>query len=769
MAYAARQAATVGRAPAPPPSWAPSLPRADGACLGIIEGLGGIKAAGLAMADDGVHIYTGHANGSLRCWDLRTGERVWDRIERAQRGVQDVALDPAGRYVVTGADDGSVRLWSRRDGAAVATLDGHDGTVWCVRVAPTGDYAASAGVDGGVWLWQLNDRGGNADRCLRAHEGGVWSVAIAPDGRSLATGSADHTALLWRVDSGAPTAALRGHEDAVWSVAWSPDGALIATGSADRTARLWSAEDGRLVAQLVGHEHGVSSVAWSPDGRYLASCSSDHTVRLWEVESGRQRACLQAPEDYVWRLAWAPSGGFLLSTHHRDIVRVWDVARALDDDPNRAEAVGALAPLPRALAPLPALLREAVAADLDTPLSTLATLLALTGGAAAPAPLAEHPGMRALVRLGWPARARVAQVLVVRALAALAVADDYRRPTDVTAAAVEAQLARALAGREVPPAAPPVDHAGLRRGLDQVSERVLTLLTSLGPEACARSPSLAVEMLDRVSEITPLGAPERALLGRRLPTEQSGHEQGAALGPVRQGVARHGDMRALLPSGWALPPAVRAYRHARGELPFRGYAGRARPRLRPTVMIVDVSPACIGPLARSVRIAAHLVAHSLLDAGVASFAIAAGGANQVRALQHPRDLFEILAAASAAPVDVDATLAQAQALCAGLANTSASGNASGDTSGDNRPIALLLSHSLFGADCDPQARTRAGDAALRALFVDFPAPREASPAQPLTPPWPPTRPPWHRHCARWERIPARRPEAIGPALARLLV
>jgi hypothetical protein len=745
--YARRQAASVGRGGASAPAWVPALPQADGVCLGMLEGFGGINACGLALGADGALLYTGHPHGRVRCRDLRTGARVWEAAEHHRRGVQDLALAADGSFLASSSDDGVIRLWDARTGASRGALEGHTGTIWSVRIAPDGGRVLSGARDGTARLWDVAS--GREQLCLAGHGQPVWSVAFSPDGRVLATGSADRSARLWDAVTGAELGRLDGHEETVWSVAFSPDGRLLATGSADRAVRLWDAETLQPAGRLLGHEHGIACVAFSPDGRFLASSSSDRSVRLWDARTGRQQAAFQSPEDYAWRVVWAPSGAFVASSHHRDIVRLWDTRAALSAAPAASQGAGEL---PAALAGLPAALGATLRAGFAVPLSLVRDLLALTGGAGEPAALAGHPGMRALAHLGWPAPARVALALVALALAGpeFEPAPGLSLPAGATPAEAQLAVAEALAGPEVPatpPAMPSGPVAALRRGLDRVDDRVVTLLAGLGAAACARDPALPLTLLGRVSEIVPLRAPERDLLGRRLPTDLEGQAEGTGFGPVRQGIAHRGELRALLPSGWALPPRIRAYRHLRGELLFRARAGREQPRIRPVVIVLDASPACVGAVARTVRAAAHVMARTLLDARVPGFALAAGGDNTVRALAHPVDAFELLVARSRAPVDVSVTMAQARALCESLGDT---GRHAGP------PMVLLVTHGYFGAEVEIDAA--AAPPHLRALFVHYPGHGEP--------------PPWRHACERWEAIAAGHLDDLASevtgALARLL-
>jgi WD40 repeat protein len=737
--WAARQAATVGRrAVQPAPTlWVPRLPGGDESCLGVLKaGEDAAYAGSVAILAGGRRAVVGGTDGRLQCWDLESGTIAWEPREKDTSTVQDIVSSPDLTRIATTSSDDSVRIWDARSGEPLAVLSGHQGTIFRLAWSPDGKkIASSSNRDARVW----DAEAGRLIELLEDQEdAGVRGVSWSPNGKWLAV-SRGLRILLWSPHDGARQVTEVPSSSGIREVLWTADGSALALSGRSMTIQIWDPFQGVQLLEFSGDGESVQAMAWSPDGRLLAAGHQDGTVRIWDPQSRAVSAQFAVRGQYVWRLAWSPDGAYLASSHHGATVHFWDTRALVLVRPHRAEGdpVRGAVPLSPDLAALPAATAQVWRVGLYAPLCWLRDLLALTGGAPPEGPLGllrENPRLHDLAELRWPPAARIG--LLPLLLDELAVAETWKPPAGSAPLAVRDALAGALAGEPCEPeGAEPLPAGAVAQAAERVDERLLTLLTALGPGAVAADPGLPLRLLPRVRQMQALTAPQRHLLGMTLSPGREGTAQGHGPGTERSGVDVRGELRSLLPSQLALPRQVLAARHWRGELLYRAHTGQEPPRLRPAVLVLDVSPPVFGPVEKTTRLAAHVIASSLLHAGLPAVLLLAGGG--VRWLERGEDLLEIWTARSLAEVEAGRLLAAARGLRESLAG------------GPLEPVIVLLTHAFFAAEEEVPAI-----AGLRGLFVQYPRQQ--------------VRPALAGHCERMESVAAAETDRLGEILGRLV-
>ncbi|KAJ7875853.1 hypothetical protein B0H13DRAFT_2668785 [Mycena leptocephala] len=303
------------------------------------------KVLSVAFWPDGSRIVSGSSEGTVKIWNVMTGEEERVFSGHSDR-VNSVAVSPDGLFIVSGSKDKTVKLWNVATNAEQRTLVGHRARVTSVAFSSNGSYIVSGSWDLTVRIWSLTN--GEETPTVLRHPNRVQSVALSPDGSRIAAGSGrnsdgpqsdENGITIWNFATGEVEHKLLGHVCAhVASVAFSPDGTRIASGYWDGAVVIWNVQTEEKL-HTFNHlsMYWVSSVSFSPDGGWLASGSGD--VRIWTVTAGGENLKHRDPTESeaagftsfsqhqgVISLALSPDGSHLVSSHQDKTARIWDVA-----------------------------------------------------------------------------------------------------------------------------------------------------------------------------------------------------------------------------------------------------------------------------------------------------------------------------------------------------------------------------------------------------------------------------------------------------------
>lgn len=281
----------------------------------------GAEVVGLAWAPAPTHgssLAVAEADGSVRVWDLESGEYKGFVAHHAP--LTGLAFSADGKVLATSSVDQSARLWDPQTGKLLARFDGHRGAVAAVDVSLDTSMIATAGADGTARLWRIQAE----PIKLTAHRATIERLIFSPDGSRLLTFGGDHYADLWDASSGAWIASLRGHERVVAHALFSPDSSIVLTADEHDGARLWTAEGeplGRLEAAI---ESPVSGIMFAHDGATLVTFAAGRPEpQRWDVAARAPIRRLKHADGVVALVA-APAGPFMYASVSKDEkVRLW--------------------------------------------------------------------------------------------------------------------------------------------------------------------------------------------------------------------------------------------------------------------------------------------------------------------------------------------------------------------------------------------------------------------------------------------------------------
>jgi WD40 repeat protein len=263
-----------------------------------------------------------------------------------------VDFTPDGKEVMTVSHDGTVRFWDVETGETVQVLRPSVRSLNHAALAPDGRRVAvgTYSQTRKEFLTLLLTRDGDAVRTF-SDRAPVNGLAFSPDGKWLASVGHGHlpdprflpnkvdSLRLWDLEGGT-TVRPKAAEDVANGVAFAPDGTRLVTGTDAGACGIWSREGQKLLDRIERLPTDVRGVAWSPDGREVATAGTDG-VRLWDVAA---RKSTLVSELASFRVRFSGDGKKLLylpSTEEaKHTARVYDLS-ARDVEPFALKEQGA--------------------------------------------------------------------------------------------------------------------------------------------------------------------------------------------------------------------------------------------------------------------------------------------------------------------------------------------------------------------------------------------------------------------------------------------
>ncbi|KAH7905155.1 quinon protein alcohol dehydrogenase-like superfamily [Hygrophoropsis aurantiaca] len=156
----------------------------------------------LGFSPNGTRLAVGSLDGTVRLFDVVTGEMVLPFVAHEGGLVNALLFTHDGQQIITASDDRSIRVWDGATGQEVGEpMRGHTSYILEISLSPDGRRLASAAADRTVRVWDLNTRR-QIGEPLQAQHKSLFLVSVAwssGDGAYVVAGDHKGNVHLWTV------------------------------------------------------------------------------------------------------------------------------------------------------------------------------------------------------------------------------------------------------------------------------------------------------------------------------------------------------------------------------------------------------------------------------------------------------------------------------------------------------------------------------------------------------------------------------------------
>jgi WD40 repeat protein len=253
--------------------------------------------------------------------------------------IKALEFSPNGKQIASGSDDGTIRLWQVNTGDTVAVLrftshiyeEGLAIPVFSLGFSPNGGLlAAGSEYESVIHIWDTTTY--QQIYSLKANHEFVASIEFSLDGNLLvASGGNDPAIYVWKLDdknTSSKLNTLNGDPNVVitiFAMTFTRDSTTLASGDNFGIIKLWDTSTRKVKSILKGHTEWINTIDFNTDGTLLISSSFDRTTKFWNTLTGEELLSLSeigAKQKYS---ALSPSNTLLAIADESGTLQLWGI------------------------------------------------------------------------------------------------------------------------------------------------------------------------------------------------------------------------------------------------------------------------------------------------------------------------------------------------------------------------------------------------------------------------------------------------------------
>lgn len=280
----------------------------------------------VAIAPDGQRLISAGKDGTVKTWNLNTGEleRTRSKPYSSGKDIKGFAAS-ADSSVIAGCEGRNVWIWDSRTGEQAHILVSEKQGISCVAVSLDGQLLA---LRTGSQVKVYDVVSGQCQSSLESEHRVHGGIAISADKLLVAVGDFSDGMEMWGIKTGRQISVIPSHKGfrgEVCALAFSPvqESTIFAISTYNKSIKIFDSNTGELLRSLYGHSGSIKSIAISANGKVIASGSSDSTVRAWDLSTGSLIGVLSSHLKAVNYLYLSQDGQLIASGSDDGTVKIW--------------------------------------------------------------------------------------------------------------------------------------------------------------------------------------------------------------------------------------------------------------------------------------------------------------------------------------------------------------------------------------------------------------------------------------------------------------
>ncbi|HOK27329.1 MAG TPA: hypothetical protein P5320_07745 [Bacteroidales bacterium] len=253
------------------------------------------------------------------------GNKYYKVLSGHGGAVKSIALVPGKREFYTAGADGKVLRWNLENTTpAMRVIYSGSELIEVISLSPGADRLA-LGLDNSVIrVISLN---GNKEPSfdLKGHAGKIQSLIFSYDGRYLYSAALDGRVLKWDLALKTSVDLETGNVQ-ITSIDISSGGNYLAGVSSDGKALVWNTELSTGVLRLENPGKSIKIIRFKPGENIIAAGYSDGTLEMWNIEEKKKIHEIKAHEGEINQIRFNSVFSLLATASSDKTLKIWDLS-----------------------------------------------------------------------------------------------------------------------------------------------------------------------------------------------------------------------------------------------------------------------------------------------------------------------------------------------------------------------------------------------------------------------------------------------------------